>query len=184
MVTPQHTQHQEHYLQPIYILNRTTVNPEHFDAIKHAATPTTTLGMSPTTRTALLFVTEPPAPPPVRCKPPPTIVRSTPPPPPGVRPNRDSPHPSPDQTMATFSPPDDQPERQYTTRSATTQTRRRPRTQITSTPYPKKSHNPHKTSAAIECTNWTRWSQCAVAGARRGEAQIWRCLEIAKRSGK
>jgi hypothetical protein len=32
---------------------------------------------------------------------------------------------------------------------ATTQTRRRPQTQITSTPSPKNNHNPHKTSTAI-----------------------------------
>ena len=39
---------QEQHLPPIYILNITTIAPEHFGATKPAATSTTALGMPPT----------------------------------------------------------------------------------------------------------------------------------------
>ena len=73
-----HTAHgrpgpEEPHLPPIYILNRTTLDPEHFDATKHAAIPLTALGMPPTTAITLLDATEIPAPLPATLTPPPTI---------------------------------------------------------------------------------------------------------------
>ena len=130
---------QEQHLPPIYLLNRTTTNPEHFDATKHAVTPTPTLGMPPTTTTVISDDTESRMPPPARLTPPPTIVRRLHHP--ELDPNRDAPHPPPDQTTATYTPPDDPPE--------LNQTRRRSQAQISSTPVPKNNHNPPKTNNDI-----------------------------------
>ncbi len=75
-----HTAHgtpgpEEPHLPPIYILNRTSLDPEHFDATKHAAIPLTALGMPPTTATTLLDATEIPAPLLATLTPPPTMQR-------------------------------------------------------------------------------------------------------------
>ena len=152
-----HTAHgtpgpEDPHLPPIYIHHRTTLDPEHFDATKHAAIPPTTLGMPPTTATTLLDATEIPAPPPATFTPPPTIKRRSHHPkldPNGAHHRRST------QKPKCYLPQEDPPEWQQPIqpariRYASPQTRRRPQAQITSTPSPKNNHTPYERNTTID----------------------------------
>ena len=143
---------QEPHLPPIYILNRTTLDPEHFDATKLVTiTPTTFL--TPPTTTSLLDSTVTLTPLAAKVTAPPTIERRLHHP--ELNSNWDGHYSHPTQKPITYSPPDDQPEYQQpliqpantqTPCNTSTQTGRRPRTQISSTPSSKNNHSTSPTT--------------------------------------
>jgi hypothetical protein len=131
------------YLPPIYILNRTTVNPPHYDATKPSDIPTPTPVTQPITPPALDATVEPtrqPAMPPR----PPTIQRLPQHPELGLP--RDAPHLHPGSTPGTDprteTPPDprEPPNNRRNLEGANPQTRRRSQDLITSTPSPENRH--------------------------------------------
>ena len=136
------------YLPPIYILNRTTVNPPHYDATKPSDIPTPNPITQPITPPALDPTVEPtlqPAMPPR----PPTIQRLPQHPELGLP--RDAPYrhlgSTPGTDPRTETPPDprEPSNNRRNLEGANPQTRRRPQDLITSTPSPKNHHTARAT---------------------------------------
>ena len=140
------------YLPPIYILNRTTINPPHFDASKPAprieTTPTAPNHLDPTAEPTLKLNMIPP---------PPTIQRQ--PHHPELNFDWDAPQPPSNQTFEAHPPPEDLTESQEpltnqpyyipNQRSTSPPTRRRPQALITSTPPSNTNRSPHKVTTTI-----------------------------------